>query len=163
MSSASVAAQPGKPVCLRLLQGDTSTSKLWLQQQAKECTQALDSATPALQPLFLQIAGHEQARASSNSFRAASMHDVDSTATAAQVSSNAAGVQQSSADSSTTVWYGGRGVLGQLAWTATTISLRTGLQALQQRQLLGTGVSPQQALAAFQDACYPGSQPQRQG
>lgn len=143
---------------MRLLQGGTSTSNLWLQQQAEECTQALDTATPALQPLFLQIGSHEQARAISNS-----VHHVDSTATAAPVSSNADGVQQSSADSSTTVWYGSRGVQGQSAWTATTISLRTALQALQQRQLLGTGVSPQQALAAFQDACYPGSQAQQQG
>ena len=148
---------------MSLLQGSTSISQLWLQQQAEECVQALDIATPALQPLFLQIAGHDQGSAPTNKSTAASLPDMVCSATAAQVSSNADGLQQSSGDSSGNVWDGSRGNQAELAWTAMTVSLRTVLQSLQQRQLLGTGLSPQQALAAFQDACYPGSEAQRQG
>ena len=145
-----------------MLQGGTSTSRLWLQQQAEECVQALGIATPALQPLFLQIAAHHQGSAPTNRSTTANMQDTDCTLTAAQVSSNVDGVQQSSTDLSGNVWDGSKGMQAHLAWTGITASLRTVLQSLQQRQLLGTGVSPQQALAAFQDACYPGSQPQQQ-
>ena len=138
-------------------------SKLWLQQQGEEGMQALDSATPALQPLYLQIAAHEQGSASRNKSSPASTHHVGGIATAAQVSSHADGVQQSDAASSGDGSNGSGGVQGQLAWTATTASLRAVLQVLQQRQVLGTAVSPHQALAAFQDACYPGSQALQQG
>ena len=136
---------------------------MWLQQQAEECRQALESATPALQPLFLQIAAHDQGSTTTNSFAAASTQDVDSTATAAQISSNADAMQRSDPDSSGNVWDGSRGMQGQLVWTATAVSLRIVLQGLMQRKLLGTGVSPQQALAAFQDTCYPGGQVQPEG
>lgn len=144
-------------VCFRSQSG-TSTSKLWLQQQAEECVQALDAATPALQPLFLKIAAHDQSSATNNISKAANMQAVEGTATAAQVGSNVDVVQQSDPDSSGNRWNGSRGMQGQSAWTAMTASLRDILQVLQQTQLLGTDVAPQQILAAFQDACYPGSQ-----
>ena len=146
-----------------VLQSGSSTSKLWLQQQAEECVQALDSATPALQPLFLRLAAHDQGSATTNRSKAANMQAVEGPATAAQVSSNADVMQQSDPDSSGNKWNGSRGMQGQLAWTAMTASLRDILQVLQQRQLLGMDAAPQQILAAFQDACYPGSQALQQG
>lgn len=159
----SVKPHPRISVCVVWLQSGTSTSKLWWQQQAEECVQALKSATPALQPLFLQIAAHDQGSAATNRSEAANMQAVEGLATAAQVSSNADVMQQSDPDSSGSKWNGSRGMQGQLAWTAMTASLRDIVQVLQQRRLLGTDVAPQHILAAFQDASYPGSQALQQG
>lgn len=139
-------------------------SRLWLPQQGEEALHALHSATPALQPLFLQIAAHDQDSIGMNTSSAACLQGVVEGCTAAvQVSSSiAGGKQQSSADSSGCSLNGSRDQ-ELLAWTATTASLRLVLQVMQQRQLLGTGVSLQQALVAFQDACYPCSQADQQG
>lgn len=49
---------------------------------------------------------------------------------------------------------------GPRMWAAAAAPLRRVLQVLQQRGLLGAEVSTQQALAAFQNACYAGCQAQ---
>lgn len=147
--------------CRLLLQ--SGVSKLWLPQQSEEALQALHSATPALQPLFIQIAAHEQGSASMDTASAASAQGAVESSTAAAQTSSAGGPQPSSGDSSVrSCLNGSRGGEGQLAWAAMSASLRAVLQVLQQRQLLGSGVSLQQALAGFQGACYPPSQAQQE-
>lgn len=147
-------------MCLLLLQ--RGVSKLWLPQQSEEALQALHSATPALQPLFLQMAAHEQGSAGMDTASAARVQGAVESSTAAAQISSAGGQQPSSGDSSGSL-NGSRGSQGQVVWAAMSASLRAVLQVLQQRQLLGSGVSLQQALAAFQAACYSPSQAQQEG
>lgn len=141
----------------------SGTSKLWLQQQTETAVQALDSATLALQPLFLQIAGQD-ASVTSSAFIEAAAHTLAnvSDGPAAEVSTSADQMQPSDVSSSSKQEECSNQNGEQLAWTAVTASIRSVLQILQQRQLLGAGVTAQQALTAFQSACYAGCQTQNQ-
>ena len=142
----------------------SGTTKLWLQQQAETAVQALESATLALQPLFLQIAGQDPSSTTSNASAeaAAQIPAQGSEGSAKQVSVSAPQTQQSHASSSSKAEEGRSEDERQLAWTVCTASIRRVLQTMQQRQLLGAGVSSQQALTAFQSACYASSQAQNQ-
>ena len=138
------------------------TSNLWLQQQPEADVQALTSCTAALQPLFLQIAACHPDGPTAD---AALYTAAEDAGPASQESTSTSNVQYScsSGSASDSSEQGREDAQEQLSWTAATASLRKVLQVMQQRRLPGNGVSAQQALAAFQNACYAGSQAQEPG
>ena len=145
-------------------------SKLWLQQQPEAAMQALASATTALQPLFLQVTACEQSSTPSSTpnvnASGIAVGDVSAGASAPSDSAEDAAARDSISMARAQQPGGGNSGqkrqnmvedAGQLAWTVATASIRSVLHMLQQRQLLGGDVLPQQALTAFQDACYAGT------
>jgi len=139
----------------------SNKSNLWLQQQSDSDVQALSASTAALQPLFLHIAQLEpnsSSTASAESVSAGNNSDHDSAP-----STSTHGIHQANSSSSQVAEHDRNDQERQLSWTSTSISLRRVLQTLQNRGLLGAGVSTQQALQAFQNACYAGRQAKEAG
>ncbi len=139
----------------------SNKSNLWLQHQLDADVQALSASTAALQPLFLDIAQLEpnsSSTAPAESVSAGNNSDHDSAH-----STSTHGIHQANSSSSQVAEHDRNDQERQLSWTSTSTSLRRVLQTLQNRGLLGAGVSTQQALQAFQNACYAGCQAEEAG
>ena len=119
--------------------------------------QALSSAAAALQSLFLEVACVEPTNSAALTAldTPADSHEADPIPSSS-TDGNQPNVPSSS--DSKLVQQCNRDQNEHLAWTAASASLRRVLQALQHKGLIGAGVSVQQALAAFQNACYAGCQ-----
>ena len=139
----------------------SNRSNLWLQQQSDADVQALSAYTAALQPLFLHIAQLEpntSSAAPAESVSAGNNSHDDSAP-----STSAPGIHQANSSGSQVAGHDRNDQERQLSWTSTSTSLRRVLQTLQDKGLLVAGVSTQQALQAFQNACYAGCQTEEAG
>lgn len=139
----------------------SNRSNLWLQQQSDADVQALSASTLALQPLFLhtaQLEPNSSSTAPAESVSAGNNKDHDSAP-----STSTQGIHQANSGGSQLAEHDRNDQERQLSWTSTSIPLRRVLQTLQNRGLLGAGVSTQQALQAFQNACYAGCQAEEAG
>ncbi len=139
----------------------SNKSNLWLQHQSDADVQALSASTAALQPLFLYIAQLEpnsSLTAPAESVSAGNNSDHDSAP-----STSAHSIHQANSSGSQVAEHDRNDQERQLLWTSTSISLRRVLQTLQNKELLAAGVSMQQALQAFQNACYAGCQAEEAG
>ncbi|DBA67304.1 TPA: Cadherin member 2 [Trebouxia sp. C0005] len=139
----------------------SNKSNLWLQDQSDADVQALSASTAALQPLFLQIAQLEPSSSSTTPAESVSAENNSNHDSAPSTSTH--GIHQANSSGNQVAEHDRNDQERQLSWTSTSISLRRALQTLQKRGLLGAGISMQQALQAFQNACYAGCQAEEAG